>query len=477
MAHTYTAESPTSTLTSPSRRRQARRARRCLAIAPPRRAGSGRLRLSDAVAVAVAVAVGERVATPLPLPSRPTPSLRERVRAALLLAAAGDALGFGGGRWQRVSDGSQIALEAEARRRDLEQLRLSADSMPAFPLSGSAVLHIATAQAIVAVGLPQRVICSADDALFNADRDGGTQKMTSASASASASQSASTMASAAATAAAAGDTPQCASLLLPTPHNSPVELAASFRALCRRIADEYVRCHDEAAARGALADGASNAYLEGSPFSTGIPPTRMRGDGFPSLPTDHPACVTLQDAAPRLGRCGPDRGLPLACTAGRLTRGRAGQPRRRGLHATSASTSCSRGHRGWLVAAGIDPRITHNHPVSYLGAVAGRHGRVRYARRTSVRVGTKIVEELLPRAETYVLGTGATEWPSNASEASPFSRRWKPSAERGIWRCGGPAVIPYARPGRARCGVPGERPRQRVAAFEMGRALLPHASS
>ena len=158
-------ESPTSTLTSPSRRRQAWRARALLAIAPPR-GGSGRLRLSDAVASCRRRC--RRACRRSPYRFRPDRPLRfENGFARRCCSPPRDALGFGGGRWQRVGDGSQIALEAE--RLGARTLSSSGSPRTACPRSAlrQRVLHIATAQAIVAVGC--RGAFRADDALFNAD--------------------------------------------------------------------------------------------------------------------------------------------------------------------------------------------------------------------------------------------------------------------------------------------------------------------
>ncbi|XP_021260670.1 protein ADP-ribosylarginine hydrolase-like [Numida meleagris] len=68
----------------------------------------------------------------------------DRYEAALLLAAAGDALGFRGGRWEYCTAGARIHEELRALG-GLSRIELRP---PEWPVSDDTVLHLATAEAL-----------------------------------------------------------------------------------------------------------------------------------------------------------------------------------------------------------------------------------------------------------------------------------------------------------------------------------------
>lgn len=69
----------------------------------------------------------------------------EKFKAAMVLSAAGDALGYRKGRWERCTSG-KIIQEELASLGGLVALKLDPDN---WPLSDAALMHMTTAEALV----------------------------------------------------------------------------------------------------------------------------------------------------------------------------------------------------------------------------------------------------------------------------------------------------------------------------------------
>jgi len=75
----------------------------------------------------------------------PNDDLKEKYRAAMLLSAVGDALGYKNQEWEYCKSGPQIHRELEA----LGGLSNISASLPDWPVSDDTVMHLATAEALV----------------------------------------------------------------------------------------------------------------------------------------------------------------------------------------------------------------------------------------------------------------------------------------------------------------------------------------
>lgn len=79
------------------------------------------------------------------MPLRKKSGSMEKFKAAMVLGAVGDALGYRKGRWESCTSGKKIQEEL-ASLGGLESLKLDPDN---WPLSDAVLMHMTTAEALI----------------------------------------------------------------------------------------------------------------------------------------------------------------------------------------------------------------------------------------------------------------------------------------------------------------------------------------